>query len=132
MMYKLGQQAALATLGLIKVARKLPWWFSVARHAPTVIRELPAAGRGLREAGRLIRPHLLKALEGKAGDYLTRIPVQASMGAIGGLGTGYITGAEHPSEQAAWGSLMGAGTGLAVAAAPSLRNALIGALKRGH
>jgi hypothetical protein len=75
---------------------------------------------------------VLKTLEGPAGEFLTRIPVQAAMGGIGGLGTGLIMGAEHPSEQAAWGGLMGAGTGFAVAGAPAIRNALIGALKRGH
>lgn len=73
---------------------------------------------------------LLKTLEGPAGEYLTRIPVQAGMGAIGGLGTGLIMGGEHPGEQSAWGGLMGAGTGLAVAGAPTLRKALTNALSR--
>lgn len=79
-----------------------------------------------------MQARLLKTLEGPAGEYLTRMPVQAGMGALGGLGTGLIMGAEHPGEQSAWGGLMGAGTGLAVAGAPTIRNALINALKRAH
>lgn len=81
---------------------------------------------------RRARPHVLKALEGRAGEYLTRIPVQSAMGTVGGLGTGLIMRSEHPGEQAAWGGLMGAGTGLAVAGAPTVRTALIKALKRGR
>lgn len=130
-MYKLGQQAALTVLGLIKMAA-VPPWFKLLRHAPSAIAALPKAERMLREAGRAARPHVLKALEGRAGEYLTRIPVQATMGGIGGLGTGLIMGAEHPGEQAAWGGLMGAGTGLAVAGAPTVRSALIKALRRGR
>jgi len=131
MMFELGQHSALACLGLMKLAfneRDL----RLLLNAPRFIRSMHGLGQGVRALGHAAKPHVLKALEGPASEYLTRIPVQAGMGAIGGLGTGLIMGGEHPGEQSAWGGLMGAGTGLAVAGAPSVRNALIGALKRVH
>lgn len=131
MMFKLGQHSALAHLGLVKLAfneRDL----RLLLNAPRFIQSMRGLGQGAHALGRVVKPHILKTLEGPAGEYLTRIPVQAGMGAIGGLGTGIIMGSEHPGEQSAWGGLMGAGTGLAVAGAPTIRNALINALKRAH
>ena len=130
-MFKLGQHAALSYLGLVKLAfneRDLRLLLGIPRFA----KAMTGLAQGARVLGQRAKPRILKALEGPAGDYLTRIPVQAGMGAIGGLGTGIIMGSEHPGEQSAWGGLMGAGTGLAVASAPPIRKALINALKRAH
>jgi len=83
---------------------------------------------GLKEAG--IREKLLKALTGPYGDVLTRTPVQAGMGALAGLGTGYMV--DHPGQGAALGAAGGGMGGLAVAGAPKLRKAIIKALSKGR
>jgi uncharacterized protein (DUF697 family) len=73
-----------------------------------------------------IRERILAALTSPYGEALVRTPVQASMGALAGLGTGYLV--DKPGEGAALGALGGGMGGLAVAGAPKLRKAIIRAL----
>jgi hypothetical protein len=70
-----------------------------------------------------------RILEGPHGELVARVPVQASMGALGGAAAGQLY-SNHPGRGALLGAMTGGLGGLAVASAPRLREALIKRLTR--
>ncbi len=81
-----------------------------------------------KEATAPLREWFLRLMRGPYGETITRIPVQAGMGALAGGATGQLH-SEKPVQGALLGALSGGMGGLAVAGAPQLRRKLIRTLR---